>query len=100
MTPEGRVKRKVDRILKPYIESGHVYKFMPVQSGYGKKTLDYLLGVCGKFVAIETKKENAVPTPLQWKHIREIDAAGGEWFVIAGVDDTKELEQYLASACQ
>lgn len=100
MTPEGRVKAKVNKILKPYIERGDIYKFMPVQAGFGTKTLDYLLCVRGKFVAIETKREGKEPTGLQWKHIREIDKAGGTWLVICGVDDTRELEQYLASACE
>jgi hypothetical protein len=83
MTPEGRVKAAVNNILKPYIKRGYVYKFMPVQSGFGKKTLDYLLCVGGRFVAIETKAPGKKPTPLQDVCIREIRAAGGEVWVIS-----------------
>jgi hypothetical protein len=38
-TPEGRVKRRVSQILK---RAEKCYYFMPVQTGYGSPTLDYL----------------------------------------------------------
>lgn len=89
MTPEGRVKAKVKRIL----EKHGAYFFMPVQSGYGAKTLDFLVCVCGRFVGIETKAPGKQPTDLQKMHMREIEDAGGRCFVVDG--DVFELEQYL-----
>ena len=52
LTPEGKVKAAVKRVLARYPET---YFFMPVQAGYGKKTLDFLICHYGEFIAIETK---------------------------------------------
>jgi hypothetical protein len=93
LTPEGRVKAAVNRLLKPYIDAELVYKFMPVQTGYGRKTLDYLLCVVGHFIAIETKKPGGALTGLQLEHKREIEAAGGKVFKVDG--DLTELRDYL-----
>ena len=68
---------------------------MPVQTGYGVPTLDYLLCVKGNFIAIETKKAGGVPTDRQKITIKEILAAGGTTFVVCGEDDTEQLESYL-----
>jgi len=95
MTPEGKVKAAVNRLLKPYIERYEVYKFMPVQTGYGMKTLDYLLCAWGKFLAIETKAPGKEPTELQETYIREIEAAGGKVFVVDGGDSLLVLSAYL-----
>jgi hypothetical protein len=69
LTPEGKVKAAVKRVLARYPES---YFFMPVQAGFGKKTLDFLICHYGEFIAIETKAPGKKPTPLQDDTIREI----------------------------
>lgn len=80
-TPEGRVKKMVKKALD---DLGHAcYRFMPVQSGFGAKTLDYLLCINGRFVAIETKAPGKNPTPLQSLTIHEIEAAGGIALVVS-----------------
>lgn len=61
MTPEGRVKKEI----KQYLDSIGAYYFMPVQTGYGAKTLDFLCCIDGWFVAIETKKPGATLTKFQ-----------------------------------
>lgn len=93
MTPEGRVKSRVKALLKKY----NVYYFMPVQTGMGSRTLDFLCCVGGNFFAIETKKEGADLTPVQKVIKREIEDTGGDVFVIAGVDSETffTLEVYL-----
>lgn len=91
-TPESKVKAKVNRILSKY---PNIYKFMPVQTGYGVPSLDYLLCIRGTFVAIETKKAGGKPTERQERTIKEILAAGGTTFVVCGEDDTSQLEEYL-----
>ena len=91
-TPESKVKAKVNKVLSKYPD---IYKFMPVQTGYGVPSLDYLLCVRGNFVAIETKKAGGKPTERQERTIAEILSAGGTTFVICGEDDTKQLEDYL-----
>ena len=80
-TPEGRTKALINRALKTL---PRCYKFMPVQSGYGAKTLDYLLCVNGHFVAIEAKAPGKTYTPLQLVHADEIEAAGGYVFLVDG----------------
>lgn len=82
MTPEGKVKEKVKKLLDFYPH----YRFMPVQMGMGSRTLDFLICYNGKFLAIETKKPGAEPTEQQKMIIRKIREAGGETFVIDGSD--------------
>lgn len=80
MTPEGRVKAKVNRALKTL--GPDCWKFMPVQSGYGTVALDYLLSIKGRFVAIETKAPGKSLTPLQEGTKTAIEAAGGIVLVV------------------
>lgn len=86
MTPEGRVKAKINKVL----EKHGAYKFMPVQTGYGTKTLDYLICAGGYFIAIEAKRPGKEPTKKQELTAREIRAAGGVVFMIDG--DPKQLD--------
>lgn len=68
---------------------------MPVPYGYGASTLDYLICMRGRFIAIETKAPGKKPTDRQKMVIEQIRAAGGATFVIDG--DTSELEHHLES---
>lgn len=88
MTPESKVKAKVNKALKPFIDAGVVWKFMPVQQGYGMPGLDYFLCVNGAFIAIETKVKGKVMSPRQETTSISIGAAGGRVFV---VDDDESL---------
>ncbi len=98
MTPEGKVKAKVSKIIAKYIPD--VYKFMPVPSGYGPSSLDYILCVEGKFVAIETKAPGKSLTPRQLVTVREITKAGGLVFVIDGNGNQYEmLEKFFQWKC-
>lgn len=92
MTPEGKIKAKVNKALKPYIVAGVVWKFMPVQNGMGIPGLDYFLCANGKFVAIETKVKGKVMTPRQDTTAKTIKNAGGMVFV---VDDDDSLADAL-----
>src|SRR5208282_2697074 len=80
-TPEGKVKAKINHALKTL---PRCYKFMPVQSGLGAKSLDYLLCVNGRFVAIEAKAPGKDYTALQREHKRHIEEAGGVVFLVDG----------------
>lgn len=95
MTPEGKVKAKVKRLLEKY----NVYYFMPVQTGMGKRSLDFLACVGGNFFAIETKAPGKVPTRIQEATIREMEKTGADVFVIDSVDSPvlKDLERYLTA---
>lgn len=90
MTPEGRVKKRVSTLLKA---TPGVYYFMPVPSGYGESSLDYLGCYRGRFFAVETKAPGKKPTDRQRQTIAAMEAAGGRVFVIDG--DTQELQQWL-----
>ncbi len=93
MTPEGKIKKRINAVLDRYPH----YRFMPVPTGFGKRTLDYLICVTGKFCAIEAKKPGAEPTELQRNTIRAIREAGGETFVIDGDLGLDALEKWLLS---
>ncbi|WP_454627679.1 hypothetical protein [Bradyrhizobium cenepequi] len=97
LTPEGKVKAAVKRVLARYPET---YVFMPVQGGYGKKTLDFLICHYGEFISIETKAPRKEPTGLQWDTIREIQTARGMNFVIDGDDGCAHLAGYLEQVKQ
>jgi hypothetical protein len=93
MTPEGRVKAKVKRVL----EDIGAYWSMPVTGGYGNSGVpDYLVCHNGRFYGIECKANGGKPTALQLKHLDDIRKAGG---IALLIDETnvetlrKELEK-------
>lgn len=79
-TPEGRVKTAVKKVLKEY--DNKVWVYMPVSTGYGRKTVDFIICANGWFMAIETKAGNEVPTKLQELCLQQIAEAGGSTFVV------------------
>lgn len=91
MTGEGRVKEAVKKLLKQY----GAYYHMPVQNGMGKPSLDFIGAHSGWFFGIETKAGKGVPTPRQELTIKEMQAAGGQCFVVNEVSGLPELESWL-----
>jgi pantoate kinase len=78
-TPESKVKAKIKLILKKH----DIYYAMPIGTGYGSSGVpDFLVCLNGEFLAIEAKAGRGVPTALQDKNMREIEAAGGRALVI------------------
>lgn len=79
MTPEGKVKQGVVKLLKQH----GVYYFFPATHGYGRSGVPDV--VCcvksesgiGHFVAIECKANGNVPTVLQEREMQHIRDAGG-----------------------
>lgn len=93
-TPEGKVKRAITDILK---RSPECYYFMPVQTGYGSPTLDYLGGSKGRAFAIEAKAPGKKPTTRQLAIITTMERAGMKVFVIDGDPfDLETLERWLS----
>lgn len=91
MTPEGKVKARVKKILS---DAGAYYA-MPVGSGFGNAGVPDFL-VCaqwGRFYAIECKAGKGKTTALQNKHLDDIRKAGGVALVIdeTNIDTLKEL---------
>jgi Holliday junction resolvase len=90
-TPESKVKAKIKAILK---EHG-VYYAMPIGTGYGNAGVpDFLCCVDGIFLAIEAKANGGMPTALQEKNLRDIEAAGGVTCVL-NEDNVSALGGYL-----
>lgn len=89
-TPEGKVKKTVSALLKSVPD---LYFFMPVPSGYGESTLDYLGCYRGQFFAVETKAPGKKPTDRQQMMIERMRKAGGKVFVIDG--DISELKAWI-----
>ena len=89
-TPEGKVKAKVSLLLKG---TAGVWYSMPVPSGYGESTLDYIGCHSGRFFAVETKAPGKKPTSRQQNMIAAIERSGGKVFIIDG--DTTELSDWL-----
>jgi pantoate kinase len=79
MTPEGKVKNRIKKILKDL----NIYYVMPVTGGYGNSGApDFLTCVSGRFVGIEAKANGGEPTALQLYNLCEIRDSGGLGFVI------------------
>jgi Holliday junction resolvase len=78
-TPEAKVKAAVVKLLKKY----GIYYFFPGTHGYGRSGVpDIVCCVRGKFLAIECKAGNNLPTVLQKLEIAKIIEAGGVAVVI------------------
>ncbi len=88
MTPEGRIKAKVNKMLAEF--GSDCWRFMPVQTGYGTPALDYILCFRGHFVSVETKRDGQDLTPLQKSTRRSMWGAGG---IVLRVRDDAELLQ-------
>lgn len=87
--PEKLVKDRVKKLLKEY----RCYVFMPVQSGYGSATLDFLGTHRGRFFAVETKAPGRKLSPRQELIADMIRAAGGAVFII-GEEYYEELNTF------
>src|SRR4051812_46617626 len=94
-TPEGRIKKKIKLTLDKYYEICYVY--MPVPSGYGKTSLDYLGAVAGRAFAVEAKAPGKQPSPRQWLTIREMARGNVKVFVIDGDEGVAELDEWLGA---
>jgi len=79
MTPEGKVKAKVVKLLK----AANVWYFFPANNGFGKSGIpDIIAIVNGEFIGIEVKSAKGKPTELQKICGAEIEGAGGTWLVV------------------
>ena len=92
LTPEGKVKAKVVKVLK---EHG-IWYFFPANNGYGKAGIpDIVCCVSGAFLGIEVKSERGVVSALQAQVGQEIHRAGGNWIVVRCDDDVVALRARL-----
>lgn len=81
MTPEAKVKRKVNEVLDAY----GAYHFSYVVTGWGasKGVPDIIACYRGRFIGIECKATSKDrPTPLQLKNLRGIKEMNGVALII------------------
>lgn len=89
MTPEGRVKAAIDKLLVLH----KAYRIKPVQNGMGSPALDYHGIHQGLGFVIEAKAAGKQPTLRQINTLRAAAAAGAACFFIDG--DLTELLNWL-----
>ena len=82
MTGEGLVKQ----LIKKWLDTlgSDLWRYMPVPSLYGKRTVDYHLCYRGRFFVIEAKAPGKEPTRAQEREMREVEEAGGIAFWVDG----------------
>lgn len=90
MTPEGKVKKQVKKLL----EEVGAYYFSPMTSGYGKSGVPDIV-VCYKshFVGIECKAGKNKTTEIQDRNLIAIKKNGGIAVVVNenNLDELKEM---------
>ena len=91
-TPESRTKARLKKLLSEF----DVYYEMPVPSGFGKSSLDFVCCARGLYLQIETKAGNKDMTPRQRSIARQVEKAGGRAFLYNDNPKThEELETWL-----
>lgn len=96
MTPEGKVKERVKKLLK----ENDVFFFMPKGSTYGTQGIpDIICCIRGMFIGIETKAGHGVPTAMQKEQMHRIVEHGGYTFCI-NEDNFDVLQEWIETACK
>lgn len=92
MTPEGKVKARVKRLLN---QMGVEFD-MPVPSGFGKQQLDFCpCSVDGHLLIIETKAPGEWLTPLQRVTSMRWLKTGATVFIISDQAGLDALETFI-----
>jgi len=94
MTAENLVKREIKRGLT----ARGIWFFMPVQTGYGRRSVDFICCWQGLFLAIEAKAGENKLGRQQQATLEEIKEAGGRAVIAYSWDDVEEaLERWTSS---
>lgn len=93
MTPEGRIKAKIDKVLNN--TAAGCWYFKPVQYGYGMRALDYICCINGQFVAIEVKRPGGEPTDFQRLTCIDMYHAGGKVWIISSEEGVLAFAKWL-----
>jgi Holliday junction resolvase len=90
-TPESKVKDK----LRKHLTQLGIYHFMPPANGFGRAGIPDIIGCYnGQFVAFECKAGKNIPTALQERELRNIQAAKG-WAFVINEDNVDRIEELL-----
>lgn len=93
MTPEGRVKAAVKKLLTGL----GAYHFSPPANGYGRTGVPDIVGCYrGYFFAVECKAGRGKTTALQELEIARIREAGGVAWVV-NEENIEEVEKWLTT---
>jgi hypothetical protein len=92
-TPEGRVKARLDKMLK----AEGVWYYSPQAGPFGVAGIpDRVAIVAGQFVGIECKADKTKkPTALQAKCMGDIERAGGKCFVAYDDETIEAVREYI-----
>lgn len=91
-TPEGKVKQKIDALLKKY----DVWYFKPRGTVMGRSGIpDYTCSVDGLFLGIEAKAGKNNLTALQVKEMNDIRAHGGAYRIVNETPESLHNLEYL-----
>ena len=93
-TPEGKIKKKIDVMLK---SKSNLWYFKPQAGQYGRSGVpDYIICHLGLFIGIEAKADKTKkPTALQTQCMEKIEAAGGKCFVIYDEVTLNDVEDFI-----
>ena len=89
MTPEGKVKNKVKKVLQEL----NAYYSMAVTGGFGNSGApDFIVCYRGRMIGIECKAGDNKATALQLHHLSEIRRCGGKAMIVneTNVDTLKK----------
>lgn len=97
MTPEGKVKAKVKKLLK----DNDIYFFMPASRTFTTSTgiPDFICCVRGMFIGIETKAGYGKPTAMQKEQMNRINESGGFTFCV-NEKNFDVLKEWIETACK
>ena len=100
-TPEGKIKQKLDTMLKLKKSRG-VWYFSPQAGPFGRSGVpDRIVCACGVFIGIEVKANNKRPmTALQQQCSEKIEKAGGKFFLVHDVESIAEIEKFINKAIE
>lgn len=92
-TPEGKIKSRLDKMLK----AEGVWYYSPQAGPFGVAGIpDRVAIVTGQFVGIECKADKTKkPTALQMKCMRDIEQAGGKCFVAYDDETIETVREYI-----
>ena len=94
-TPEGKIKKKLDTMLKSL--SPWVWFYSPQSGIYGKSGIpDRVIVAYGNFIGVECKADRTKkPTALQLRCMKDIEMAKGKYFVVCDDETINQVKVYI-----
>lgn len=92
-TPEGKIKRKLDKMFAEC----KVWSYSPQAGPFGRAGVpDRIAIVDGLFLGVECKADaTKKPTRLQQNCMKQIEAAGGKCFVVYDDATIEEVRDFI-----